>query len=241
MTCVILQPSYIPWRGYFHQIRRADVFVFYDDVNFDKHGWRNRNRVKTANGVQWLTIPVTSPPSCDLHLSPINQVRISDRKWGARHWKTLAMAYSKAPYFQRYAHLLEPYFHLGTEMLVDTIVPLTELLARELGICQTRYLRSSSLVGQGSKTERLIAILQEVGADHYISGPSARAYLDERRFAEAGITHEYMTYEYPEYPQLYPPFHPAVSILDLLFMVGPNAPHYIWQAGSARGDHDPEP
>jgi hypothetical protein len=229
MTCVILQPSYIPWRGYFHQIRRADVFVFYDDVNFDKHGWRNRNRVKTPNGVQWLTIPVASASGCELHLSPIDQVRVSDPKWGTRHWKTLTMAYFKAPYFKRYAALLEPYFHSGSEMLVDILVPMTELLAKEMGIFQTRFLRSSDMAARGRKTERLIAILQEVGADHYISGPSAKEYLDEDQFTEAGITLEYMAYDYPSYPQLYPPFDPAVSILDLLFMEGPHAPRHIWQ------------
>ena len=233
MTCVILQPSYIPWRGYFHQIRRADTFVFYDDVNYDKHGWRNRNRVKTPNGVQWLTIPVTATPGRQLHESPINQVRISDRNWGSRHWKTLVMAYSKAPYFKHYASLLEPCFHPVSEMLVDTTVPLTQLIARELGICQTRFLRSSDMVAQGHKTERLIAILKAVGADHYISGPSARQYLDARRFCESGITLEYMTYDYPEYGQLYPPFDPAVSILDLLFMIGPDASRHIWGSESA--------
>ena len=228
MTCVILQPSYLPWRGYFHQIQRADVFVFYDDVNYDKHGWRNRNRVKTPNGVQWLTIPVTALLG-PLHHCPINEVRISgDRKWNTKHWKTLVMAYSKAPFFKQYAAKLEPYYHSEPSMLSEFTIALTRCLAQELGIKDTKFIRSSEIGGQRQKTERLIAILKEVGATHYLSGPSAKNYLDEPRFGEVGITLEYMRYEYPEYPQLYPPFDPAVSVLDLLFMTGPDAPQYIW-------------
>lgn len=229
MTCVILQPSYIPWRGYFHQIQRADIFVFYDDVQYDKHGWRNRNRVKTQSGTQWLTIPVSAPSGKNLTECPIRDVLISpDQNWQRKHWRTLEMSYSKAPYFSRYAPLLQPYFERPAVSLVDFIINLTEVLARELGIGKTRFLRSSSLAAKGHKSERLLAILHQIGADHYISGPSAKSYLEEDAFTRSGIGLEYMSYDYPPYEQLHPPYDPAVSILDLLFMVGPNAPAYIW-------------
>jgi len=133
----VIQPSYIPWRGYFHQIQKADTFVFYDDVQYDEHGWRNRN-------------------------------------------------------------------------------------------C-TRFERSSHYSLHGEKTDRLLQLLQAVGADHYISGPSARGYLEERKLAAAGISLEYMSYDYPEHTQLHPPYDPQVTILDVLLMLGPEAPDFTWR------------
>jgi hypothetical protein len=229
MTGVILQPSYIPWRGYFHQIRRADVFVFYDDVPYDKHGWRNRNRVKTANGVQWLTIPVRSR-GCVVAKTPIKDVEIDwGRDWASKHWATLRQAYARrTPYFGRYAPLLEPFYARRASSLADFVIDLTVALARELGVGPTRFVRCSTLGVRGERVARLVGILREVGATHYLSGPSARDYIDPEAFASAGIGLEYMTYDYPPYRQLYPPYDPQVSILDLLFMEGPQAPGYIW-------------
>lgn len=230
MKCVILQPSYIPWRGYFDQIRRADVFVFYDDVQYDKHGWRNRNRVKTPEGGQWLTIPVFTK-GAQTDKTPINAIRMNEStSWARKHWATLARVYGKAPGFARYAPLLEQFYlhRARPDLLADFTIDLTTALARELGIVHTRFLRSSALLATGAKTERLIQILRALGATHYISGPSARDYIEDELFLEAGIGLEYMAYDYPEYPQLYPPFDPYVSILDLLFMTGTDAPRYIW-------------
>ncbi len=227
MQCVILQPSYIPWRGYFDQIYQADVFVFYDDVQYDKHGWRNRNRIKTNQGLQWLTIPVQSSGNVTEHI-PINQIQINwQQPWNRKHWASIQQAYRKAPYFHTYAPVLEVYYQRHAELLADFTIDLTMALARELGITKTRFLRSSSLAVQGVRTDRLIAILKLVGADHYLSGPSARDYLEERKFQASGISLSYMVYDYPQYPQLYPPYDPQVSILDLLFMTGPDALQYI--------------
>lgn len=232
MKCVVLQPSYIPWRGYFHQIHKADIFVFYDSIQYDRRGWRNRNKVKTPRGTQWLTIPVLSK-GCQIDKMPINEIRICwDKAWNVKHWKTLKHLYGKAPYFQRYAPVLEEFYGRRPELLADFTVELTVALARELGIERTRFIRSSSLEVEvvGGKTDRLIGILQTLGATHYISGPSAQDYLEEDKLYSAGISLEYMVYEYPEYDQLYPPFDPYVSILDLLFMTGPQAPRYIWDS-----------
>lgn len=228
MTCVILQPSYIPWRGFFHQIQKADIFVFYDDVQFDKRGWRNRNRIKTPRGSQWLTIPVHSRGHQIEH-TPIHEIEIcQDEDWGRKHWATMQQHYRKAPHFMQYRDMLEHFYSRRDRLLADFTIDLTVQLGRELGLGDKRFVRSSTLGLTGSKTDRLLEALRRLEATRYISGPSARDYIEADKFAAAGIALEYMTYDYPEYPQLYPPFDPQVSILDLLFMTGQDAPRYIW-------------
>jgi hypothetical protein len=230
MKCVIVQPSYIPWRGFFHLVQKADVFVFYDDVQYDKRGWRNRNRIKTCTGSQWLTIPVMNKGTQTNRIS-IKEICVNwDRRWNETHWQTLEHAYGKAPYFRDYRELLKSFYQRRPQFLAEFTIDFTIALAGALGLTNKRYLRSSSLPARGQKTDRLLSILKNLGATHYISGPSAKEYIEEYKFKEAGITLEYMVYTYPEYRQLYPPFDPNVSILDLLFMTGPKAPSYIWQS-----------
>lgn len=229
MKGVILQPSYIPWRGHFDQINKADLFIFYDDVQYDKHGWRNRNRIKNRQGGQWLTIPVHSK-GVVIEDIPIHQIEIAwEQPWNERHWRAIQQNYNKAPYFKLYAPWLEEVYQRKPARLADFTIPLMIEIAQKLGICQTRFLRSSELQAGGSKTDRLISILTQVGVDHYISGPSASSYIENEKFQAAGIKLEYMEYNYPEYPQLFPPYDPSVTVLDLMFMVGPEAPHYIFQ------------
>jgi hypothetical protein len=227
MNVVILQPSYIPWRGYFDQIWRADVFVFYDDVQYDKHGWRNRNQIKTHQGKQWLTIPVHAKGATQG--MQIKDVRIDwSKPWAKSHLKALTVSYSKAPYFKQYLPLLESFYQQRHEFLADFTIETTTRLACELGFTSTKFLRSSeqsNIEGQG--TDRLISLLTKLGATHYMSGPSAIEYMEPEKFAAAGITFEYMQYNYPEYSQLYPPYDPYVSILDLLFMTGKDAGEYF--------------
>ena len=227
MLAVILQPSYIPWRGYFDQIRRADLFIFYDDVQYDKNGWRNRNQIKTHQGKQWLTIPVHSQGVTEG--TPIKDVRIDWTKaWSKKHLNALTYAYSRAPFFKQNLPLLEEFYSRQDEFLADLTIDFTKKLSRELGITHTRFMRSSEIPGiEGQKTDRLIQILQHVGAQDYLSGPSARDYIEKEKFVAAGISLEYIRYDYPEYPQLYPPYDPNVSILDLLFMLGSDAGSYF--------------
>jgi len=228
MTAVILQPSYLPWRGYFHQIQRADVFVFYDCVQYDKRGWRNRNRIKTAQGTQWLTVPVQAKGS-QREGTPIAEIPIVwDDAWNEKHWRAIELNYRRAPFFEKYAGVLRQIFARHDRWLADLACFSTELLAGELGIGGVQFVRSSTLPGAGNKTERLLSILKHLGATHYISGPSARDYLEETLFGEAGIGLEYMEYDYPDYPQLHGPFEPQVSVLDLLLNTGPCAADYIW-------------
>lgn len=231
MNCVILQPSYIPWRGYFHQIRKADVFVFYDDVQYDRDGWRNRNRIKTPSGPTWLTIPVLRKGAVTGQIQ-IRDIRIAwDRPWNRKHWTALEASYHRAPYFEVYRPLLEPFFGDRPELLADFTIELTVAIAGALGVEKTRFVRSSELGGSGRKTDRIVELLAKLGAGHYISGPSARGYLEEEKLARAGVTLEYMEYDYPEYEQLHPPYEAQVSVLDLLFMKGPESGRWIWKDG----------
>lgn len=227
MNVVILQPSYIPWRGYFDQIRRADLFIFYDDIQYDKHGWRNRNQIKTHQGKQWLTIPVNSKGVTSG--IPIKDVRIDwSKPWSKSHLKSLTISYAKSPYFKSYLPLLESMFERKDELLADFTIETSILLARELGFSSTRFMRSSELANvEGQKTDRVINVLKQVGATHYLCGPSASSYMEPDKFSAAGITFEYIKYDYPEYPQLHPPYDPFVSILDLLFMTGTDAVKYF--------------
>lgn len=227
MKCVILQPSYIPWRGYFHQIALADVFVFFDDVQYDKRGWRNRNVIKTPAGPKWLTIPVHCKGAQTEHI-PIKEIPIVwEKPWSQYHLEAISQSYKKAPYFDYFFDFMNTSLSAYPNLLADFTIDLTKSLASFIGIEGKHYLRSSSLSVPGGKTEKLINILKLVGADHYISGPSARDYIDEQQFRDQKITLEYMTYSYPEYPQFYPPFDGNVSIIDLIFMTGPAALDYI--------------
>jgi len=228
MKVVILQPSYIPWRGFFHQIALADVFVFYDDVKYDKNGWRNRNRIKTQSGSRWLTIPVLTG-GVETNHTPINQIPVDwSKDWTRVHWNTLTTSYARAPYFDHYSDELKQFYEDRPILLTDITIPMTIWAAQKLGIQHTRFMRSSDIPGiTGQKTERLIQILTYLGCTTYISGPSARDYIETERFEAAGIDLKYMAYNYPEYPQLYPPYDPQVSILDLLLMTGPKALSFI--------------
>lgn len=227
MRCVVLQPSFVPWRGYFHQIQKADVFVFYDDVQYDKHGWRNRNRIKTPSGTRWLTVPVLHRGNVERAIA-IKDIRIDPHvDWRRKHLRTLEQSYAKAPFYERYEPFVKAVYGREWDRLADLTIGTTVMIARELGL-ETRFVRSSEIAVSGDRNQRLVDILRTLGATEYVTGPSARSYMDEALFAAAGIGVEYMAYDYPEYPQLHPPFDPQVSILDLLFMTGPDAPRYIW-------------
>ena len=221
-VCAVIQPSYVPWRGYFDQILRSDIFVFYDDVQFDRHGWRNRNRVKTSTGSTWLTVPVRSKGHLERALL-INEVEIAfETNWHRSHLTTLHQSYRRAPFFNQYIDLLERHLSAPPARLSELTIPLTIDIARELG-ASCEFVTSSTLSVDGTGLAKLISTLQRVGANHYLSGPSAAAYIEPSEFARAGISLEYVKYNYQEYPQLHPPFDGQVSIVDLLFMLGENA------------------
>lgn len=214
---VVLQPSYLPWLGYFDQLYKSDVFVLYDDVQFDKHGWRNRNRIKTPTGVQWLTVPVLTRGEN----KPTNRdVRIDGRQpWGPRHLRTLQANYAKAPAFGSVFALLEPVLSKPWTMLMDLNWAVLGAICDFLGL--RRDVRFSSDLGvAGQRTERLVRICDALGADRYLTGDAAREYLDESLFAERGIRLEYHHYRHPVHAQLHGEFVPYLSIVDLLMNHG---------------------
>ncbi len=224
-TVAVVQSNYIPWKGYFDLIRASDTFVLYDDVQYTRRDWRNRNRIKTATGVQWLTIPVEVKGR---YTQKIREVRISDDRWRDDHWKAIRLAYGRAPHFKEFAGPVEHLYSTAespwlSEINRHFIAGLCDLL----GI--SRELRSSSEFSlSDGKTERLLNLCRSLDATRYLSGPAAKDYLDVELFANAGIAVDWMQYDgYPTYPQLHGTFEHGVTILDLLFNTGRDAMSYL--------------
>lgn len=224
-TVVILQSNYIPWKGYFDLIHDADVFVFYDDVQFTVRDWRTRNKIKTAQGPQWLSVPAGSDRN-----RLICKVQLTDSSWQTKHWKTIEQNYRKCPYFEHYQPIFEA-LYLGREWknLAELNQTFIRRIATDLLGITTQFRDAREFHAQGQKQERLLDILGKLGATRYVSGPAAKDYIDPQRFADAGVELIWKDYSgYPAYPQRFPPFEHGVSILDLLFNVGPHATWYIW-------------
>ncbi len=219
LSVAVLQPGYLPWLGFFDQMRAVDVFVYYDDVQFDKHSWRNRNRIKSPSGQpQWLTVPV-------LHqgFPRIIDVQIDNRMpWSRKHLGTIRQFYSRAPYLSTYLPCLEHLLTRNWTHLVDLDLALSQQLAEWLGITSFTT-RSSELDIQGERSERLLRLCQHFGADTYLSGNAAQAYLDVELFERNGIQVVWQNYRHPTYPQINGEFIPYLSALDLLLNCGPDS------------------
>ncbi|MGE3179774.1 MAG: WbqC family protein, partial [Vicinamibacterales bacterium] len=221
----ILQSNYIPWKGYFDIIHDVDTFVFHDDLQYTKGDWRNRNRIKTAAGERWLTIPVGTSERrriCD--------VRLPGPGWARDHWRRIVDGYARAPFFTMYRDYFEA-LYLGREWsgLADMNQAFIRGIARDLLGLHTVFRRSEEFALTHAKGARVIELLTRLGAREYVSGPAARAYISDEAFQSAGLRVIWKDYSgYPEYPQIHPPFSHHVSILDLLFHTGPAAPWHIW-------------
>ena len=224
----ILQSSYIPWKGYFDLINMVDEFILYDDRQYTKRDWRSRNRIKTANGLFWLSVPVKVKGR---FTQRIDEVTVDDPGWARKHWQTIAQNYSAAPHFKAYRGVFEHVYQEvanGLERLTDVNRALIEAVTGVLGI-KTRITRSTDYPESSSdRTGNLVDLCKAAEATSYLSGPSARAYIEVQRFEQAGIALSYMDYSgYPEYPQLFPPFEHQVTVLDLLFNTGPEAQSFM--------------
>ena len=222
----IVQSCYVPWKGYFDLVNSVDEFILYDDRQFTRRDWRNRNRIKTRDGTRWLTIPVQSR---GLYEQRIDETLISDAGWADVHWKTIVHSYAGAPYFADYRGQVEgTYRAVAAERRLSHVNRrFLETFGDILGI-RTRLSWSTDYAVEGTKTDRLVALCEAAGATEYLSGPRAREYLDEEQFAQAGIRLTYFDYsDYPEYEQPHPPFEHTVSILDLVFSAGPDASRYL--------------
>lgn len=218
----ILQSNYIPWKGYFDMIAAVDEFILYDDMQFTKNDWRNRNQIKTPQGLQWLTVPVGKDIS-----RRIRDVTL-DTRWQIKHWKSLESNYRRAPHFDEIAAWLEPLYISGS------YTHLSQLNRRFIeAICNylcitTEITNSWDYVLPDGKTERLAGLCAQAGGTEYISGPAAKAYVKETVFAAMDIKLTWFDYSgYPEYPQLWGEFTHGVTILDLLFNCGPDAHRYM--------------
>lgn len=219
----ILQSNYIPWKGYFDMIAAVDEFILYDDMQFTKNDWRNRNKIKTPKGIEWLSIPVGQ--AIDRR---IRDVTIPNNIWQEKHWKTIEVNYRRAPFFSEICSVIEPLYRgrhhtnlsAANREFIDAICKYLDI--------HTRISNNWDYDLTEGKTERLVDLCKQAGAVEYISGPAAKAYIDEQQFAEQNIKVTWFDYEnYPVYPQLWGDFSHAVSILDLMFNCGQNAHRYM--------------
>jgi hypothetical protein len=228
----ILQSNYIPWRGYFDLIASVDEFIVYDDMQYTKNDWRNRNRIRTAQGTQWLSIPVRRASL----QQRICDTQVMDMRWASRHWRTLSQVYARAPYFQFGCELLAGLYTEAASLNYLSAINLLfmKTICKSLDI-HTHITSSSDYAydAHADRTTRLIQLLKATDGVHYLSGPAARQYLDQQQMSVAGIDVSWMKYnDYQAYPQIHgEPFESAVSIVDLLFNMGPAASQYL-RAGS---------
>ena len=221
----IVQSNYIPWKGYFDLIASVDEFILYDDMQYTRRDWRNRNQIKTPQGVQWLTIPVQVKGR---YHQKINETLIAGGEWAADHWKALMQNYRRAPYFQEVAAWLAPLYEVRPDMLLSELNrSFIVAICERLGIT-TRISDSSDYRLIEGKSERLADLCRQAGGTVYVSGPAARDYIEPEVFRERGILLDWFDYaNYPEYPQLWGEFAHGVTVLDLLFNCGDAAPDYM--------------
>ena len=222
----ILQSNYIPWKGYFDIINLVDEFILYDDMQYTRRDWRNRNKIKTPDGLKWLTIPVVNKGK---FFQKINETQVQNSEWCHDHWRALSLNYARAPYFRQYAERRE-----GLYRQCEQETYLSKINYRFLtAICEmldihTKITWSSDYELAEGKTERLVGLCRSAGGSEYLSGPAAKDYIEDSLFEEAGITLKYMDYSgYPEYPQQFGAFEHGVTVLDLLFNTGPDARKYM--------------
>ena len=220
MRVAVLQSSYVPWKGYFSLIDLVDHFVLYDDVQFTSRDWRNRNRIRTSQGLRWVSIPILVKGR---RYQRVRDARVSDPGWAERHWRMISQSYSHAPHFGETSPFLQAlYEECAAETSLSTINRrFLEASARRLGITTPLSWSMEYSLVEG-RSERLVDLCRQLGADEYLTGPAARAYLDESPFDRAGIRVRWMDYRgYPDYSQVHgsPCIH-EVSVLDLLMNLG---------------------
>lgn len=221
----IVQSNYIPWKGYFDMINMVDEFVLYDDMQYTRRDWRNRNKIKTHDGLQWLTIPVKVKGN---YFQKIKETIVIDKKWQKKHWTALNLNYQKSAHFKEYQDIFENlYLNSDEEFLSEINYTFISEINKILGI-KTKISWSSDYELSGGRSEKLLNICKQSGTMEYISGPAAKNYLNVKLFEKENIKVTWMDYiAYPEYYQLYQPFEHGVSILDLIFNEGESATKFM--------------
>jgi len=223
MKVAISQPTYLPWLGYFDIIDQVDIFVFLDSVQFEKRSWQQRNRIKTPDGLRWLTVPVMVSGRWT---QKIHEVEIQDSDFGAKHLRSIESNYQRAPFFDRYFPEMKSILcgrSFGSR-LAELNLELISWFCSRLGV-KTRIVRSSQMTAEGARSKLLLGLCRQLDAGVYLTSLGAANYLlgDLALFSEAGITVSFQHFEHPEYRQLFPPFCPFASVLDLIFNEGENA------------------
>ncbi len=231
-TIGILQPGYLPWLGFFDQLDQSDEFVLFDTVQYDKNGWRNRNKIKTRQGEQWLTVPVLTKGEA---YQTISDVRINNNdKWQKKHISSIQQNYGRSKYYeiaQDVCSIIQmPQFHLK-----DLDHAIIMCLMKHLGINKPLWF-SSSLDSAGGKNGRLIKIIKQLGGDNFIEGSSGASYINLQMFKDVGISVSFQEYQHPVYDQLYGDFIPYLSVLDLLCNCGPKSLEII-RSGRCQKKH----
>jgi len=226
MIVFVHQPEYIPWLGFFDKLARCDAFVIYDDAQFQHGGFHNRNRIRTRQGWEWLTVPI-------MHGYPqtIKEVKIAENKWREKQLSIIKQNYEKTPYFQKYFPLIKEAIGFNHELLIGLNLHLIKAIAEVLNI-KVNMVRSSEFPYFGKeKNEKLVSICKFMGADTYLSGQGGRDYIDEDMFSKADITVQWHTYQHPKYKQMFDDFQPNMSIIDLLFNAGSHAKEILLKGG----------
>jgi WbqC-like protein family len=228
MRVTIHQPQFLPWLGYLDKIDQADLFIVLDTVQFKKNEWQNRNRIRTATGWQWLTVPVLQ------HFGQrIEDVRINPTAaWQAQHLRALDMHYARAPYRDRYVSELRELYEQSWTKLSDLNRATIKWLLEAYGIA-TPVQSATEWNARDEPTDRLVDLCRAVGATCYLAGPGADGYMDKPRFEASGVQLEMQVFQHPRYRQVYEPFEPNLSALDLLLMQGPDALATLRRARSA--------
>lgn len=226
MKVAINQSNYISWKGYFDMIKSVDLFILYDDVQYTRRDWRNRNKIKTPNGLKWLTIPVSVKGK---YLQKIKDTTVSDKDWNKTHLRTLKGSYSKSKHFKDVFPLVEELYKTANYATISEInFHFISGICDYLGIETDIVFSSVFDLSEEKKTDRLIDICRQANATEYISGPLAKNYIDKEKFDQFNIELTWMNYDdYPEYPQLYGNFVHKISILDLLFSCGKDSINFI--------------
>lgn len=227
MNVVIMQPFYLFLRKHFHQVQIADLYIFMDDTQFVRRAHHNRNRIKSHDGLIWLTVPVYQKGKFS---QAIKDVEIDNQLgWRKKHFESIKKCYSKAPYFRDYSDFFEDAYNREWKLLADLNIYMIKNISSFLGIKDTKFLRLSDLnIENENITQRIIDICENVGAKNFIVGTRAKDFMDEDRWKNTDVRLNYYEPVYPEYPQLHGPFADNCAIIDLLFNCGPDSYKYIW-------------
>lgn len=233
MIVSIQQPEHLPWLGFFDKIQQADTVVLLDNVQFKKRYFENRNKIRTGDGWQWVVVPVITKGR---YTQSINQVEIDNTShWRRKDWMSICSNYNKAPFFPKYSSFFEQIYDKQWTHLADLNEEIIRYIVQELGV-KVKIIRASTLGTTGRGTDLLLEICQKLKADIYLSGISGKDYLDETKFTEQGIKVIYQEFYHPIYKQMYEPFIPCMSIIDLLFNHGDKSLDILTGVGVERMD-----